>query len=272
MQVHYFQRYHAKENVATANTMLLLSRLYSYSTEKFYGFLKAELFSDSADFEPEISFSMQTKRGNAVPDAEIGQPSFKVVVETKLSDWFYSDQLMRHLNAFGPEAYKVLLTIAPVPMAPDKREAFEQQLREYNKSQRFPVRHLNMTFEHLALAIQDVLDDRDYKIQEVLNDFRDYCIEDNLIANAEAWKYMRMQLAGETIAFNMKENVYYDNAERRFRPHEYLGLYHQKSVRAIGRICARITTEATPDGISYQSELGDLTEERKEKIRLAIEL
>ena len=28
MQIHYFQRYYAKENVETANTMLMLSRLY----------------------------------------------------------------------------------------------------------------------------------------------------------------------------------------------------------------------------------------------------
>ena len=31
MKIHYFQRYHTKENVSTANTMLLLSRLYQYS-------------------------------------------------------------------------------------------------------------------------------------------------------------------------------------------------------------------------------------------------
>lgn len=28
MQIHYFQRYHSKENVDTSNTMLMLSRLY----------------------------------------------------------------------------------------------------------------------------------------------------------------------------------------------------------------------------------------------------
>ena len=50
MKIHYFQRYHEKENVATANTMLLLSRLYSYSSDKFFGFLKSEYFSDSFKF------------------------------------------------------------------------------------------------------------------------------------------------------------------------------------------------------------------------------
>mgnify|MGYP000376761060 FL=1 len=40
MQIHYFQRYHSKENVDTSNTMLMLSRLYNYNryfiVEKFY--------------------------------------------------------------------------------------------------------------------------------------------------------------------------------------------------------------------------------------------
>jgi hypothetical protein len=54
MKIHYFQRDHEKENVATANTMLLLSRFYSYSSDKFFSFLKSEFFSDS--FEPEIVF------------------------------------------------------------------------------------------------------------------------------------------------------------------------------------------------------------------------
>lgn len=65
MKIHYFQRYHSKENVATANTMLLLSRLYSYSSDKFFSFLKSQYFSDS--FEPEISFTLQKKIMKAFP-------------------------------------------------------------------------------------------------------------------------------------------------------------------------------------------------------------
>lgn len=91
MKVHYFQRYHSKENVATANTMLLLSRLYYYSTDKFYNFLKSEYFDSS--FEPELEFNIQAKGKNSVPDAIITQAGFQIVVETKITDWFYSNQL-----------------------------------------------------------------------------------------------------------------------------------------------------------------------------------
>lgn len=68
MKIHYFQRYHTKENVATANTMLLLSRLYQYSTDKFFRFLNSLVFPEN--FEPEIVFQLQEKSSNSVPDAQ----------------------------------------------------------------------------------------------------------------------------------------------------------------------------------------------------------
>lgn len=269
MKIHYFQRYHEKENVATANTMLLLSRLYSYSADKFFRFLKSEFFSDS--FEPEIVFNLQEKSVDSIPDATITQEGFKIVVETKMSDWFYSDQLMRHLNSFGDEKYKVLITLAPELMAEDKKVDFENALKKYNIEHTHPVIHINTTFEYLANAVQDVIDDRDYDMQDVLDDFLNYCYDDGLIPVSDSWKYMRMQLAGTTFDFNIHNNVYYNNADRGFRPHDYLGLYNSKSVRAIGKLCARITAVETENGMEYQAEFGELTEERKKKILLSIQ-
>jgi len=268
MKIHYFQRYHAKENVATANTMLLLSRLYQYSSDKFFRFLKSEFFSDS--FEPEIVFNLQEKSVDSIPDATITQESFKIVVETKMSDWFYSEQLMKHLNSFSDEKYKVMITLAPELMAEDKMKIFEQQLKEYNSMQSMPVIHINTTFEGIANAIQDVIDDRDYEMQEVLDDYLNYCYNDGLITVSDSWKFMRMQLAGTTLDFNVSEDIYYDNAERGFRAHDYLSLYKNKSVRAVGKVCARITAVEVEGDIQYEAEYGELTEERKSKIHKAI--
>lgn len=268
MKIHYFQRYHAKENVATANTMLRLSRLYQYSSDKFFRFLKSEFFSDS--FEPEIVFNLQEKSVDSIPDATITQESFKIVVETKMSDWFYSEQLMRHLNSFGDEKYKVMITLAPELMAEDKKKIFEQQLKEYNSAQSKPVIHINITFEGIVNAIQEVIDDRDYEMQEVLDDYLNYCYNDGLIAVSDSWKFMRMQLAGTTLDFNVSQDIYYDNAERGFRAHDYLSLYKNKSVRAVGKISARITAVDTDNGMQYEVEFGELTDERKQKIADAI--
>lgn len=125
MRIHYFQRYHQKENVATANTMLLLSRLYQYSPDKFYRMLGALMELD--EFEPSPVFTIQEKDELSVPDATISQEGFKVVVETKLGDTFNLNQLENHLAAFTDEvANKVLVTLAPRPMREAQREGFRE--------------------------------------------------------------------------------------------------------------------------------------------------
>lgn len=269
MKIHYFQRYHAKENVATANTMLLLSRLYQYSADKFFRFLNSWAFPER--FESEIVFQLQEKNNKSVLDATITQESFKIAVETKLSDWFYTDQLERHLSSFKNEKQKVLLTLAPEYMEAEKRKMFESRLSAYNASQDTPIRHVNTTFEELVNRIQEVIDDRDYEIQEVLEDYLNYCYHDGLIPVSDGWKFMRVQLAGTTFDFNVRENLYYDNIERGFRAHRYLGLYKNKSVRAVGEVIAIITGTKDQNGaLTYQVEQGELTEERKKAIELAI--
>lgn len=193
MKIHYFQRYHTKENVSTANTMLLLSRLYQYSPDRFFLFLKQLCYPDSADpFEPEIAFEIQEKNEDSIPDAIISQKSFKIVVETKLSDWFHEDQLLHHLSSFQNEEYKVLLTLAPTPMSKAKKQTLEQHLTQWNTSSSSPVWHINTTFADLTAAFQDVLDDQDTEMQDVLDDFLEYCAHDGLFLGSDSWKYMKM--------------------------------------------------------------------------------
>ncbi len=269
MKIHYFQRYHKKEDVSTANTMLLLSRLYSYSPDKFFRLLKSFFFSDS--FNPEITFSLQEKGRKSVPDATISQESFKIVVETKLFDWFYKEQLEKHLLSFKDEKFKVFMTLAPTHMAKAKKTDFESELKEYNKRQKYPVIHINTTFEEIVTAIQEILDERDYEMHEVLEDYIIYCENDNLMASSNAWKLMRMKLTGKTYEFNVENDVYYDSVEHGFRAHGYLGLYKEKSIRAVGKIEAIITAVVDEnDELVYNAEKGELTDERKQKILKAI--
>lgn len=54
-------------------------------------------------------------------------------------------------------------------------------------------------------------------MQEVLEDYLNYCFNDGLITVSDSWKFMRMQLAATTLDFNVREDIYYDNAERGFR-------------------------------------------------------
>lgn len=267
MKIHYFQRYSKGENVATANTMLLLSRLYVYSSDKFFKLLKSEYFSNFSDsFEPDLIFDLQAKSEFSVPDAIITQNSFKIVVETKMCSRFDEEQLSRHLNAFNDEKHKVLLSIAPVPMAENIKSSFHSELEKHNRDQTYPVIHVNKTFEEIANAISELLDARDYEMQEVLDDYLDYCRTDKLIPESSARKYMRMQLAGNTLEYDMENNVYFNNASCGFRDYRYLGLYKDKSVRAVGKVIARITAIKADNIVQFNEEFGTLTNERKSLI------
>ncbi len=231
MHIHYFQRYHQKENVATANTMLLLSRLYQDSPSKFFSMLSALVALD--DFDPGIVFTIQEKDEGSVPDATIAQEGFKVAVETKLGAWFDEDQLLKHCTALDGFKTRVLLTLAPVPMDAQQRAHVDTRIHErYGAA----IVHVNTTFAGIIDAVQEVLDDHDSVMLDVLEDFREYCEHDELVGKAGTESLMRMQLATKTLDFGLEHGLYFCDSGTSMRPFTYLGLYARKSVRAVGRV------------------------------------
>lgn len=271
MQIHYFQRYHSKENVDTSNTMLMLSRLYNYNADKFFSMLNSLVLGQ--DESPEITFDLQVVGDESVPDAIISQKSFKIVVETKLYNQFYQDRLERHLTQFGTEEIKVLLTLDPKPMKQSLIDSFGTALKKYNKDKideiKTPIKHVNLTFEQLVLAMEDIVDERDSEIVAVLDDYKKYCFEEKLIPDDENW--MRAIVAGATLDDNLKYNFYYDQASRGYADHGYIGLYKEKSIRAIGKLKKTVVAEMVDGEVSYVNESGEpATKEEIEKIKDAI--
>lgn len=257
MQIHYFQRYHSKENVDTSNTMLMLSRLYNYNADKFFSMLNTLILQE--DESPEISFDLQVAGDESVPDAIISQKSFKIVVETKLYNQFGKQQLMNHLKQFGSEDIKVLLTIDPKPMKADLFAEMASEIKKYNadniKRLMHPIKHVNLTFEQLVEAMEDIIDDRDTEIISVLDDFKKYCFDEKLIP--DSYKWMRAIVAGTTFNDNMELNLFYDQESRKFSEHGYVGLYKDKSIRAIGKLKKTIIAVEENHEMKYRTESGE---------------
>jgi len=266
MKIHFFQRYHSKENVDTANAMLLLSRLYSYSSAKFFTFLE-KLLPENASVQ--LLINLQEKSKGSIPDATIKQASFNVVVETKLNGNFSIKQLMHHLQSFKGEDYKVLLTLDPNPMKSKIQQELIHKISEHNHATQSNVVHHHLTFEELINSINEIIDERDYDMQDILDDYREYCFSSNLIPND--WKRMRVQLASTTLDINKNLNLYYVNADRGFSGHKYLGLYNQKSVRAIGEIIAIICAIPNGNDLEVTVEKGNFTNQMEKSIKSAIE-
>ena len=271
MQIHYFQRYYAKENVETSNTMLMLSRLYQYNADKFFSMLKTLILGE--DENPELTFDLQVVGDGSVPDAVISQKSFKIVVETKLHNQFDKKQLMNHLSQFGAENMKVLMTLDPRPMNDKLKDELEHDLKQYNNENRMrlvsPIKHVNLTFEQLVETMEESIDERDTEIAVILDDFRKYCFEEKLIP--DGYKYMRAVVAGTTFDDNMELNLFYDQESRKSSDHGYIGLYKNKSVRAIGKLKKTIIAVETDGKMSYKAEKGeDPTQEEIDRINEAV--
>jgi hypothetical protein len=264
VKIHYFQRYHPKENVDTANAMLLLSRLYSYSSTKFFAFL-GKLLPQNADVE--LQMNILEKSETSTPDATITQKSFKVVVETKLGDKFCIDQLHRHLGAFGGEDYNVLLTLSTEPMDVKSKEEIHKLLEQDVKGSL--IIHLLLTFEELVNSVAEIIDERDDEMLDVIEDYRKYCRESNLIS--DSWKRMKVYPAPYTLYINRKLRLYYDDAKQDVSRFDYLGLYIHPGVHCIGKVIAVATAIPKGDDIEITRESGDLPDDAKERIRKAIE-
>ena len=76
-------------------------------------------------------------------------------------------------------------------------------------------------------------------------------------------KYLSMRLAANTFDIAANTRVYWDKPTRDFWPKNLLGLYKDKSVRAIGKIIACITAIKADGKVAYDTEFGELTDEHK---------
>lgn len=272
MNVHYFQRYSSKENVATANTLLLLSRFYSYSSRKFFSFLSNNYFDEA--FNGDVEFAMQKRVAKSVPDGVICQDSFKIIIETKLTDWFYEDQLINHLQAFEGENFKLLLTLSSEYMAEDKKDDIDKSIKEYNEKcmekGQSPILHVNTTFYDLFQAITEELDETDYEFKDILDDYMEYLYDDSLVSGVDIWKTLCVKPVGTTFDSNKSRSVYYQPANRGFRPHEFIGLYTKKCIRAIGQVTDIITFGGDEAGPNFKAEKGEVNDRTKGIIEGAI--
>jgi hypothetical protein len=266
MNIHYFQRYHSKENVATANAMLLLSRLYLYSPTKFYTVL-SEILQENANVELTFKIQDKIKDGN-IPDATITQASFKIVVETKITSHFDEEQLIGHLKSFKGETYRIILTLDPEPFIEPWETHFNRVLLEESEGRAEKIEHKHLTFDGLIKLAGDVLDQRDYEMNDIVDDFREFCAVSGLLKSSS--KTMCVRTVGTTVETNLRLNLYYDVVSKTYTAFDYLGLYDKKTILAVGKITAVIIADMKNVKLRCKAERGDVTPDIEARIIEAI--
>ena len=122
-----FNDYHTKENILSNHCGVILKLLYEENPRSF-----EEVISTltSQDFMISPSFKQQIKKKESTPDIVIEQKSFSIFFETKTFDWFYDNQIERHLKGFKKDTtYNILFLLTNFEID-NPEDKFEQQIIE----------------------------------------------------------------------------------------------------------------------------------------------
>lgn len=262
--VHMFQRFSQKENVVTNNTLLFLSRLYNYSPGRFQGFLREVLQDDQLNVG--IAFHQQVREGmGSVPDGRLGQDSLKVLVETKLSQNYSKEQLLNHMMAFSREGRQYLMLLGPTAPKHKLLIDLQKDIAALNKKNGTHVVVSPITFEQLIECYDSVLLAQDFEMKDLVEEFKAFCAESKLLPVGSYT--MRAVVCSKTLQENQERRVYYDSISRTFREHDFIGLYADKRIRAIGKISNIIHAEMEGRELKVREKLRTPTEAQLKTIR-----
>lgn len=261
-KIHYFQRYHQKENVVTNNTLLLFSRLYNYSPNKFKQFIDT---LTEIEINVGVDFSQQSKSKTSIPDGVIAQSSFKIVIETKLWDNFNNNQLESHLDEFKTERKQILLALAPEFINENQKSNLIKTISEYNSEHKKNINFVNVTFKKIIDTYKEVIFDYDVELKDIIDDFEEFCSSYGLLPNNSP--RMLVIACGWTLHHNFQRKVYYDPDDRGYSRCTHLGIYKEKRVQGIGKIENIITAHIDNDKLVVTSTTnGVATEEQQQNI------
>ncbi len=129
----------------------------------------------------------------------------------------------------------------------------------------FSIRYIPTTFQTIVDKFRNTLEDYDYDLIPIIDDYEDYCINDGLITDDEY--RMRVVTCGWTLEENFKYNLYYDKVEDGYSGHSYIGTYSNKSVRGIGKLSNIIEADLLPNGkLQIKNSTNPVTAEEEKNI------
>ncbi len=266
-EVSIFADYHQKENSLTNYCGLLMKLIYQESPGKFEELLAA-LVSSEAGVKVGPNFTQQTKKANSIPDLSIVQKSFSIFFETKTTDWFYDEQIERHLEGFNSKTdHKVLFLLSNFE-EDDLEKRFQDSI---HKAKHKGIHVQPITFEDLVGSME-VVCDTDYLLG-LLDEFKVYLDRNGHLPK---WKYLLDVVSCSGTMHEIDNEVYMcpdTGGPYSHRRAKYFGPYAEKEVNRIFEIKAVVAIDKCLSNgeVRWKNSSIDgkeLIEEAKQKIRL----
>jgi hypothetical protein len=215
-----------------------------------------------------VSFRQQERKGDCIPDGLIVQMPVTIYIETKNYDWFYDDQLERHLRELQKApGIKILVALANFESIDKRRFArIEATTREQDGGQ---IYFFARTFEDLVSATQ--IDSLPKDVQDARADFIAYLNEEELLPSWQRWIDI---VSCSTLPDEVLEgNAYLCPTTGGAYNHgrcKFFGMYREKRVEKVAQIKAMVEVDLESESVLRWNNVEDADQELVETAILAV--
>jgi hypothetical protein len=244
-----FTNYSSKENRTTNYCLLVLKLIYEYNINLFSEVL-ATLTNEEVGKLVGVNFLQQVKKEHSIPDGLITQQSFSIYIETKNYDWFYDDQLERHLEALSKENYNTKILFAIGNFEQKEYRNFYTIKNICESKYKNKIFFWTLTFEDFLSSLKGKT--LPQYIDEAIADIESYFNEENLLPT---WKhYLDVVNCASWPEEVLNKKAYICPASGGAYSHsrcKYFGMYKDKTVSKIALIEAVVDIE-DPEKLSIK--------------------
>ncbi len=240
-----FTSYCQGENRHTNYALLMLKVLYDESPLLLAEVLGSSLATQFARATG-VSFEQQVKQGNSTPDAIIRQEALEIHVEVKSYDWFYDDQMARHLESLGQKpGIKALVALS------NFEDGYEERFERYTDmcaAQGSKVFFKALSFEDLLGSIQTLADNNELSkhLTSMITEYGDYLSSSGLLPNRRVMLDV-VNCAG-SIDMQHDDGVYMcprTGGAYSHRKCRFFGAYKNKAVQFVADIQGVVLADGT---------------------------
>ena len=236
-EISIFADYHQKENSLTNYCGLLMKLLYEESPRRFQELL-ATLVKTDTNIIVGPNFMQQTKETESIPDLAITQKSFSVFFETKTTDWFYEDQIDRHIAGFNQAVDDKILFLLSNFEQDNLEEHFKEEIA---KARTHKIILQPLTFEDFVGSLEQVCNSE--YLKNLLDEFKIYLDRNGRLPK---WKYLLDVVSCSGTMQEINQGVYMcpdSGGAYSHRRAKYFGPYASKQVTDIFEIKAIVVIE-----------------------------
>ncbi len=229
-----FTDYNQSENRLTNYCGLMMKLIYEESPRRF-SILIDQLTNGEGNIITGPTFNQQQKAMASIPDLTITQSAFTISFENKLKDWFYSDQVNKHLQGLKDKSGTLILFLLS-NFDTDPVIKFQSAVVSAREQ---GVLLIPISYEDFLSSLESVCTTD--RLSGLLDEFREFLDTKNLLPR---WKYMLDVVNCVSTMHEIKQGVYICPDNKGSYSHKrarFFGPYENKAVRTVYEIEAVVS-------------------------------